>query len=349
MEFTHFDGLALLAAPHHVMTPRPASTELVAVASAHLGRRTIAGADVGTGSGALAIAIAKRCPNVEVWATDISRSACVLAAANVRRHRLEDRVFVRYGDLLAPVPGQFGLVVANLPYLAADTAAAHPELADQPFTAVFAPGDGLDPYRRLLSTVRNRLADGGLLVLQLHGRVVVATPSELPVAMIPDEWLFDPMPPPALRCDDGLMRSSDSKLLDTAKRSAAEVLEDHLQLREAAELEEDLRRNYATDVVLLSARGVVRGHEGVKASAAFLYEAAAGHEYSYHVTVADDRMAMLEWSAAGHDTRIVDGVDSYLIEDGLIKAQTIHYRVRSRELSVSWDAAAPSLETARGQ
>ena len=58
---------------------------------------------------------------------------------------------------------------------------------------------------------------------------------------------------------------------------------------------------------------------------------------------------MLEWSAAGHDTRIVDGVDSYLIEDGLIKAQTIHYRVQSRELSLSWDAATQSLETASSQ
>jgi hypothetical protein len=142
------------------------------------------------------------------------------------------------------------------------------------------------------------------------------------------------------------MRSSDPNLLDTATRSAADVLQDHLQLREAAELEEDLRRNYSADVVLLSARGVLRGHEGVRTSAAFLYEAGAGHEYRYHLTVADDRMAMLEWSATGHDTRIVDGVDSYLIEDGLIKAQTIHYRVESRELSLSWDAGTQSLETA---
>jgi hypothetical protein len=132
-------------------------------------------------------------------------------------------------------------------------------------------------------------------------------------------------------------------VLDTARRTAAEVLQDHLQLREAAKLEEDLRRNYATDVVLLSARGTLRGHDGVRTSAAFLYEAAAGHEYSYHVTVADDRMAMLEWSATGEDTRIVEGVDSYLIEDGLIRAQTIHYRVESRELTVSWDAT-PSSE-----
>jgi glycine/D-amino acid oxidase-like deaminating enzyme len=145
------------------------------------------------------------------------------------------------------------------------------------------------------------------------------------------------------------MRSSAPKLLDTAKRSAADVLQDHLQLREAAELEEDLRRNYATDVVLLSARGVLRGHEGVRASAAFLYEAGAGHEFRYHLTVVEDRMAMLEWSATGHDMRIVDGVDSYLIEGGTIKAQTIHYRVESRELSVSWDAATHSLETARSR
>jgi hypothetical protein len=143
------------------------------------------------------------------------------------------------------------------------------------------------------------------------------------------------------------MRSSDATLHDTALRSAADVLQDHLRLREAGELEEDLRRNYATDVVLLSARGVLRGHEGVRTSAAFLYEAAAGHEYCYHMTVADDRMAMLEWSAVGHEMRIVNGVDSYLIEDGVIKAQTIHYRVRSRELSVSWEAATPSRETAQ--
>jgi hypothetical protein len=141
------------------------------------------------------------------------------------------------------------------------------------------------------------------------------------------------------------MCSSDANLPAPGKRSAADVIQDHLQLREAGQLEEDLRRNYAADVVLLSARGVLAGHEGVRESAAFLYEAAAGHEYDYHLTVVDDRMAMLEWSSTGQDMRIVDGIDSYLIEDGAIKAQTIHYRVQSLELSLSWDAAT-SLETA---
>jgi release factor glutamine methyltransferase len=162
------------------MTPQSASEQLVAVACASLNGRVAQVADVGTGSGALAIAIAKRCANVKVWATDTSLSACVLAEANVRRHSLEERVFIREGDLLAPVPGRFGLIVANLPYLAAHTAVAHPELAGQPFTAVFAPGDGLEPYRRLLATAHDRLADGGLLLLQLHRRVMVARPADLP-------------------------------------------------------------------------------------------------------------------------------------------------------------------------
>jgi len=79
------------------------------------------------------------------------------------------------------------------------------------------------------------------------------------------------------------------------QRQAVDVLRDHLALREEGELEEDLRRNYARDVALLTARGILRGHDGVRESAAFLYEAARGHRYRYHLTVEDDRMAMLEW------------------------------------------------------
>jgi len=118
-------------------------------------------------------------------------------------------------------------------------------------------------------------------------------------------------------------------------RTAKEVLDNHLSLRERGEIEEDLRQNYAEDVCVLTARGVLRGHEGVREAAAFLYKAAPDHDYEYHLTHADDRMALLEWTADGSESRIFDGVDSYLIEDGVIKAQTIHYRVESAELSVA--------------
>jgi release factor glutamine methyltransferase len=175
-----FNGLRLVSAPGQVMTPRPASERLVAAAAARLGAGRARIADVGTGSGAIAIAIATACPRAEVWATDLSRCAVALARENVRRHRLEDRVVVRRGDLLGPVPGLLDLIVANLPYVAESTAADHPELEGEPFAAVFAPGDGLEPYRRLVDTAPARLAENGTLIIQLHRRLVVARRTELP-------------------------------------------------------------------------------------------------------------------------------------------------------------------------
>ena len=162
------------------MIPRPASEQLVAAAVARVGRLRARVADVGTGSGAIAVAIASACPRAEVWATDTSLPAVALARANVRRHGLEERVFVRHGDLLDPAPRLLDLVVANLPYIPASTAAQHPDLRAEPFAAVFAPGDGLDPYRRLIEAAVRRLRANGVVLLQLYGRVVAATRAELP-------------------------------------------------------------------------------------------------------------------------------------------------------------------------
>jgi release factor glutamine methyltransferase len=174
-----FNGLGLTSAPGGVMMPRPASEQLVAAAVTFLGSDAARVADVGTGSGAIAVAIANACPRAEVWATDVTRAAVALARANVRRHGLEGHVFVRPGDLLDPVNGSFDLIVANLPYIAAAAAVCHPELATEPFTAVFAPGDGLDPYRRLIHTAWARLAPDGVLLFQLNRRVVRARRAEL--------------------------------------------------------------------------------------------------------------------------------------------------------------------------
>jgi release factor glutamine methyltransferase len=162
------------------MIPRPASEQLVAAAVTRIGGRHARVADVGTGSGAIAVAIASASPRTEVWATDTSFPALALARANVRRHGLEAGVFVRYGDLLDPVPGLLDVVVANLPYIPASTAAQHADLQAEPFAAVFAPGDGLDPYRRLVEAATTRLAAKGAVLLQLYGRVVAATRAQLP-------------------------------------------------------------------------------------------------------------------------------------------------------------------------
>lgn len=175
-----FNALQLLTSPGRVMTPRATTEQLVAAARVHIGDRASRVVDVGTGSGAIAIAIAIACPHAEVWATDTSADAVVLARANVRRYRLGDRVFVRHGDLLAPVDGRFDVIAANLPYVPASAAADYPELKAEPFDGVFAAGDGLEAYLRLVDAATARLSPGGILLLQLDRRLVAARRNELP-------------------------------------------------------------------------------------------------------------------------------------------------------------------------
>jgi release factor glutamine methyltransferase len=174
-----FDGLSLLTLPGRVMTPRRASEQLVAAALDRLGSRPARVVDVGTGTGAIAVAIATAAPNVHVFATDTSRCAVALARGNARRHGVDDRVTVRRGDLLDPVPGRLDLVVANLPYLAAADAGRYPDLAGEPAAVVFARGDGLEPYRRLLAACEGRLEEDAWIIIQFHRRVLSATAADL--------------------------------------------------------------------------------------------------------------------------------------------------------------------------
>jgi len=159
------------------MTPRKASEQLVATTLRVLGPRSRPArvVDVGTGSGAIAVGIAAAAPNVEVIATDTSRCAVALARVNIYRHGLSDRVTVCHGDLLEPVDGPIDLVVANLPYLPVAEADRYPDLAEEPAGAVFAGGDGLDPYRRLLAACADRLDDDAAVIIQLHRRVLAGT------------------------------------------------------------------------------------------------------------------------------------------------------------------------------
>jgi release factor glutamine methyltransferase len=175
---TTFVGLPLFTAGS-VMTPRPATEQLVAAALDRIGGGPARVVDVGTGSGAIAIAIAHAVPASVVWATDNSRSAVTLAEANVRRHELQDQVTVVHGDLIEPVPGPIDLVVANLPYLPIADAANYPELAGEPSAALFGAADGLGAYRRLLEACKARLASDAGVVIQLHRSVFAASVSEL--------------------------------------------------------------------------------------------------------------------------------------------------------------------------
>ncbi len=179
MSAVAFAGMTLLARPGRVMTPRSATEQLVDVAVAWAGERPVRVADVGTGSGAIAVALARAAPLAEIWATDTSPAAIALARLNAWRAGVSERVHVLDGDLLAPVPGGLDIVLANLPYLPLADRTSYPDLVGEPLEAVFAAGDGYGPYRRLLAAAEERLLPGGLLVLQVHRRIETAAREEL--------------------------------------------------------------------------------------------------------------------------------------------------------------------------
>lgn len=161
------------------MTPRPATEQLVAAAAARIGGRPARVADVGTGSGAIAVTLARLAPEAEIWASDVSTAAVFLARANACRFGAADRVHVVKGDLLEPLPADLDLIVANLPYLPAADRLRYPDLTAEPDEALFAPGDGLGLYRRLLRSAEERLNAAGAAMIQLHRRLFVAEHAEL--------------------------------------------------------------------------------------------------------------------------------------------------------------------------
>ncbi|MEU4381471.1 nuclear transport factor 2 family protein [Micromonospora echinofusca] len=108
-------------------------------------------------------------------------------------------------------------------------------------------------------------------------------------------------------------------------RSAREVFEDHLRLAAEHRFAEDLARNVSPSCVVLERRGVFRGREGVRELARWLEDELPGARYVYTNRMVEGRMAFLEWTAQIEGVRVCDGADSFLIEQGWIVAQTIHY------------------------
>jgi release factor glutamine methyltransferase len=178
MEASFYD-LPFAVAPGRVMAPRHATEALVDAALERIGSRRVRIVDVGTGSGAVAIAIAVHAPLAEVWATDVSVSAVALARRNASRHGVRDRVHVVETSMLGPVPRPLDLLVANLPYLPEPALAGARRYDADPWDAIYAPGDGLAHYRRLLDAARESLRPDGALLLQLHRRVLGAERHEL--------------------------------------------------------------------------------------------------------------------------------------------------------------------------
>jgi release factor glutamine methyltransferase len=158
-----------------VLVPNPDTEVLVqrAVAIAREAGRPLRAADVGTGSGCVAIALAHYAPTVEVWAGDVSAAALEVAARNVAKHGLEARVHLSCGDLLSPMPGQFDLVCANLPYVH-PSAGLPREVRAQPASALFAEDDGAALVTRLLAVASSRLNAGGRVLAEIDPAILGA-------------------------------------------------------------------------------------------------------------------------------------------------------------------------------
>ena len=165
-----FWGLDFEVAPA-VLVPRPESELLVETALARLGDRAARWeiADVGTGSGCLAIALARELPRARVAATDVCPDALAVARRNAARHGAADRVAFRRADLLDGLPGPFDLIVSNPPYVpdaVIDTLA--PEVRrHEPAAALRGGPDGLDTVRQLVTATASRLRAGGWLVIEI--------------------------------------------------------------------------------------------------------------------------------------------------------------------------------------
>jgi len=173
-----FWGLEFEVGPG-VLIPRPETEHVIEVALERLSARRaepLRIADVGTGSGCIAIALASELPGAEIVATDISSAALDYAQRNAARHGVSNRIQFLKANLLemaieAPRRGEsgFGLIVSNPPYVGRNDAGSLPrEVREhEPAEALFAGDDGLEIYPDLIDEAARKLAPNGILVLEL--------------------------------------------------------------------------------------------------------------------------------------------------------------------------------------
>lgn len=177
-----FMGLDFLV-DRRALIPRPETELLVEMALTEVRQRGAAAhkrpppealadlrvADIGTGSGAIAIALAVQEPRLPlVYATDISAEALALAAENAQRLGVEARLRFLQGDLLEPLPERVDLLLGNLPYIADnEQEVLAPDVRDyEPHLALFGADDGLGHIRRLLASAPPRLKPGAVILLE---------------------------------------------------------------------------------------------------------------------------------------------------------------------------------------
>jgi release factor glutamine methyltransferase len=159
-----------------VLVPRPETERLVEIALP-LARElpqihALQVLDIGTGSGAIAISLAKELPSAVIWATDVSPAALEIARSNAARNGVAPRVRFFHGDLfdaIAELSGRFDLIVSNPPYIcSAEMDALEPEVSRwEPRDALDGGTDGLDFYRRIARQARDYLTPNGAVAVEV--------------------------------------------------------------------------------------------------------------------------------------------------------------------------------------
>jgi release factor glutamine methyltransferase len=175
-----FWGMDVIVTPA-VLIPRPETEHVIetVVELARVGRAPSPAsplriADIGTGSGAIALALAKELSNAEIVAADISAAALEIARANAARHQLESRIQFREADLLAGFEdNSLDFIVSNPPYVGeSEEDQVQLEVRKfEPRNAVFAGPTGLEVIARLIPQARAALKPGGWLIMEISGKI----------------------------------------------------------------------------------------------------------------------------------------------------------------------------------
>ena len=177
-----FWGMDLIVTPA-VLIPRPETEHLIeAVVPLATGMKAPRIVDVGTGSGCIALALAKELPHAEIHATDFSPDALEIAEANAARHQLGDRIHFHDTNLLQGMEGDsFDFVVSNPPYVG-NSEEDHVQLEVRKFeprSAVFAGPTGVEVIARLIPEARAVLKGGGWLLMEISGTIATGVESLL--------------------------------------------------------------------------------------------------------------------------------------------------------------------------
>ena len=156
-----------LKVDERVLIPRPETEELVELILAENPETNLSVLDIGTGSGAIALALAKNRPDWSVTAADISQDALDLASENAKNQNLQ--IFLKKSDCFTEISEKYDIIVSNPPYISREdeSEVGLNVLYSEPHLALFADEDGLAIYRRIAEDAKDYLKDGGKIYLEI--------------------------------------------------------------------------------------------------------------------------------------------------------------------------------------